>query len=76
MTEKENKNMMNACYKCKHRGTVPGDRHSCCNHPGRRDLAVKGSAYGVKSGWFTWPWNFDPVWLEVCSGFEIKDEEE
>ena len=21
------------CYKCKHRGTVPGDAHSCCRHP-------------------------------------------
>jgi len=21
------------CYKCKHRGTVPGNAHSCCRHP-------------------------------------------
>lgn len=21
------------CYKCKHRGEVPGDAHSCCRHP-------------------------------------------
>lgn len=21
------------CYKCKHRGAVPGDAHSCCLHP-------------------------------------------
>lgn len=21
------------CYDCIHRGTVPGDAHSCCNHP-------------------------------------------
>ena len=21
------------CYKCKHRGTIPGDAHSRCNHP-------------------------------------------
>lgn len=21
------------CYNCKYRGTVPGDAHSCCNHP-------------------------------------------
>lgn len=24
---------MNECYKCKYRGTVPGDCHSCCKHP-------------------------------------------
>ena len=21
------------CYKCIHRGNVPGDAHSCCRHP-------------------------------------------
>ena len=21
------------CYKCKYRGSIPGDCHSCCNHP-------------------------------------------
>lgn len=21
------------CYECEYRGTVPGDAHSCCNHP-------------------------------------------
>jgi hypothetical protein len=22
------------------------------------------------NGWFTWPFNFDPRWLDSCSGFE------
>jgi len=26
------------CYRCKHRGEVPGDTHSCCNHPEARRL--------------------------------------
>ena len=21
------------CYQCKWRGDIPGDAHSCCNHP-------------------------------------------
>jgi len=21
------------CYECEYRGTIPGDAHSCCNHP-------------------------------------------
>lgn len=21
------------CYKCKHRGSLPGSAHSCCRHP-------------------------------------------
>lgn len=24
---------MSDCYKCLHRGDIPGDRHSCCKHP-------------------------------------------
>ena len=30
---------------------------------------VKGSTHGIKNGWFFWPLNFDPVWLERCDGF-------
>jgi hypothetical protein len=35
-------------------------------------LNVKGDPYGIKSGWFAWPLNFDPVWLEKCDGFKQK----
>jgi hypothetical protein len=31
---------------------------------------VKGAAHGIKKGWFNFPFNFDPVWLENCDGFE------
>lgn len=87
------------CYECKHRGSIPGDAHSCCKHPafaaaandplgkilsifagvGRsepvqadstdEDIFVKGNEHGIKKGWFNHPWNFDPVWLEECTGF-------
>lgn len=75
------------CYKCKHRGTVPGDCHSCCKYPGNKTgmfdmfdqpannaekLGIKAASHGVNSGWFMWPVNFDPVWLESCNGFEAK----
>ena len=36
-------------------------------------LNVSGSRHGIKSGWFYWPLNFDPVWLETCDGFELVD---
>ena len=86
------------CYKCKHRGSIPGDAHSCCNHPaaekdknpfgevmaifasvGRtapmsipacKELNIRGNKHGIEKGWFNWPYNFDPVWLENCDGFE------
>ena len=35
-------------------------------------LGIKGSAHGIQMGWFNWPYNFDPMWLEACSGFEEK----
>lgn len=73
------------CYKCKYRGNLPGDTHSCCQYPGNDTnmfaifeqsnliqaikLNIKADPYGVRSGWFLWPINFDPVWLRNCDGF-------
>ena len=68
MTEKPN------CYQCIHRGTLPGDAHSQCKHPQVRDGSVKGAAHGIKNGWFNWPWNFDPTWLESCDGFTAQQQ--
>ena len=36
------------------------------------DLNIVGNPHGIQNGWFNWPWNFDPVWLENCDGFEKK----
>jgi hypothetical protein len=55
------------CYKCKYRGDLAGDAHSCCNN---NKAKVKGDSYGIRSGWFFHPFNFDPTWLEECDGFE------
>lgn len=38
-----------------------------------RELNVKGNATGIRRGWFIWPYNFDPVWLESCNGFTPKE---
>ena len=61
------------CYKCEHRGTVPGSCHSSCSHPKRSDVEVKGNTYGISKGWFSWPWDFDPTWLESCDGFTSEE---
>lgn len=37
-------------------------------------LEVIGSRHGRENGWFMWPMNFDPVWLESCDGFKTKEE--
>ncbi len=57
------------CYKCKYRGNLVYDAHSCCKN---KDAKVKGNSHGIRSGWFSHPHNFDPVWLESCNGFEQK----
>lgn len=33
---------------------------------------IQANYHGIKNGWFNWPWNFDPVWLENCNAFEEK----
>jgi hypothetical protein len=37
-----------------------------------RELNVTAEPYGIMSGWFFWPANFDPTWLITCNGFEAK----
>jgi len=39
----------------------------------RIELEIKGHPQGIRSGWFMWPANFDPTWLENCNGFEAKE---
>ena len=58
------------CYKCIHRRDIPGNAHSECAN---RKAKVTGDKYGIRSGWFFWPYNFDPIWLESCTGFEKKE---
>lgn len=56
------------CYNCIFRNDLPGNAHSSCsNHYAK----VTGNEHGKRNGWFFWPYNFDPVWLESCTGFEI-----
>ena len=37
------------------------------------ELGIDAVAHGVRSGWFNWPWDFDPTWLLTCNGFEAKE---
>jgi hypothetical protein len=37
-----------------------------------RALGISGVPFGVERGWFVWPVNFDPTWLESCNGFTPK----
>jgi len=41
--------------------------------PASAELNIQANSHGVKMGWFMWPVNFDPVWLENCDGFKEKE---
>lgn len=60
------------CYKCVHRLEVPGSAHSRCN---KHEAKVTGNSHGRRMGWFSWPFNFDPVWLQSCDSFSDKPED-
>ena len=36
-------------------------------------LNIAGNPHGIKHGWFSWPFNFDPTWLETCDGWEEEE---
>ncbi len=44
-------------------GTLRVDSEEC---------RVTGNPHGIRMGWFNHPVNFDPVWLEDCTGFEAS----
>ena len=38
-----------------------------------KELNIKAKKAGIKGGWFNFPVNFDPVWLENCDGYLKND---
>ena len=39
-------------------------------------LNVRGDPQGIAHGWFNWPYEYDPTWLENCDGYEAKEKVE
>lgn len=37
-------------------------------------LNIEGHPHGIRNGWFSWPFNYDPRWLRNCDGFEAINE--
>lgn len=37
---------------------------------GAASLKIVANPHGIRRGWFNWPYNFDPTWLQACDGFE------
>lgn len=65
------------CYNCMHNGGVVlgSSHHIRCLAPMKvKNLFVKSNEHGVRNGWFIWPFNFDPIWLESCSAYTAKNQ--
>ena len=61
-----------SCYSCVHRREIPGDAHTRCNNV---KAHVVGNPIGIRGGWFMWPFNFDPVWVQECNGYSNKNSD-
>lgn len=60
------------CFSCIHKRNIPGNCHISCVNP---DPKMKGNLHGIRNGWFSYPHNFDPVWMEKeCSNFKSVRE--
>ena len=66
---RKKKNIIIDCYDCYYRNLIHGNCHSLCSN---FNAKVTGDEYGIRKGWFFWPFNFDPVWLNSCDGFKSK----
>ena len=58
------------CYKCANRRMIPGEAHSSCT---AKNARIEGNRQGIIRGWFSWPYNYDPVWLITCDSFTPKE---
>jgi hypothetical protein len=63
--------MKTDCYHCQHRRRIPGEEHIKCAKP---DPDMTGNDYGIRSGWFFYPYNFDPIWrTKECVNYTEED---
>ena len=60
------------CKDCKFSRKVPGSSHHMQCIRGST-LVLKPNERAIEKGWFTFPFNFDPIWAENCTGFVDKE---
>lgn len=67
--------------RCGHTGVKESRNQELLAVWGYPDLGLMGQAgvtcqvHGLRSGWFGWPWNFDPVWLLTCAWYAPEEKE-
>lgn len=68
------------CYKCTHRGSnnEMGSAHSHCKlywkYKKHKSIFPKGNEKAKEQGWFDFPYDYDPIWIEEdCESFKEKE---
>jgi len=68
------------CHKCKfsRQSVVSSTTHHRSCRINVEDTKVLPEItlikHGVMQGWCSWPYDFDPVWVDRCTAFEEKTE--
>jgi len=66
------------CYQCIFREEAFGSAHSHCVFDWSKNIEniPTGDPHGIKNGWWGFPWNYDPVWMESqCAEFKSKGDQ-
>uniref|UniRef100_A0A6M3LL24 Uncharacterized protein n=1 Tax=viral metagenome TaxID=1070528 RepID=A0A6M3LL24_9ZZZZ len=69
---------MKNCYKCGYKGENPGSAHIRCKYNWRNSKleAPSGNPHGIRNGWYIFPVNFDPTWMQTdCPAFSATVNE-
>jgi len=61
------------CKDCIFGTKVPGSSHYSCK---KRIAIVKKNPWGVKNGWCSHPFDFDPIWIEACESYWDQNKED
>jgi len=59
------------CYQCDYKRTIPGNAHIRCLFAWSKappEIADQMPRCNSRRGhrWFTFPYNYDPVWADAC----------
>lgn len=58
------------CSSCVFSASNPGTHHINCT---KKAVAVQANQHGVNNGWCSFPFDFDQIWIENCTGFKTKE---
>ena len=67
------------CQGCAYRRSIPGDCHNRCAFDWRQlpdAIPTTDSQRAMQRGWFSFPFNYDPVWGpdECAARSEVQDQ--